>query len=132
MATIESSAIAHSSIGYVERGRNLYLEHADHILKSYREGTWLIPSGSTEGKVYEVRLGRHEFCECSGYGYHGHCSHVVAATVAKAKSFSCDACGERVSHREMVEVSEEHLGWTLAFFLGEMVCLECAGDHGLL
>jgi hypothetical protein len=32
----------------------------------------------------------------------------------------------------MVEVQEEHLDWTLAFFLGEKVCQQCAGDHGLL
>ena len=85
-----------------------------------------------EGRHYEVSTRGEGSCECLGFEHHGHCCHRVAAELARLKSFSCDGCGKRFLNREMVEVSEEHLDWRLAFFLDEAVCESCASDRGLL
>ncbi len=75
---------------YVLRGLGLYKLHADDILAAYQgAGRWLVPSGTTNGLVYEVRVSRRperSRCECTGYQHHGHCSHHVAAERVAKKS----------------------------------------------
>jgi hypothetical protein len=113
----------------IERGRTLFQEHADSIW--CRGGVWLIPSENDWTSVYEVRLGREETCECSDWMHRspeGGCKHVVAATLAKAKTFRCEGCGCRFPIRERVEVGESNL----TFFEGDALCRGCARAHGVL
>ena len=117
---------------YVLRGAGIFELHADEILASYQGGgRWLIPSGSESAKLYEVRVGsrpERSRCECVGFLHHKHCSHVVCASLARKKSFTCDGCGRRVSNSEMVVVGDD----SLSLFEGDQVCGECALDHGVL
>ncbi len=115
--------IAHpgsKSTSYVDRGRELYAEHALEIIASHDHGVYMVPSGSEPGKVYEVRPGRS--CECIARDYRDHCSHDMAATMAHAKSFACDGCQERYPNTERVEVGSD----SLTHFEGEELCLGCA------
>jgi hypothetical protein len=119
----------------IDRGRALYLEHSDEIYcVRYHEGWfWLVPSASDAESCYEVRLGRRESCECADYSHHGHlepCKHVVAATIARAKTRQCAGCSKRFPRRETVEVHEEHA--SLTFFVGGVVCASCALAGGVL
>jgi hypothetical protein len=50
----------------------------------------------------------------------------------KVRIAPCSGCGKRFRHRELYEVTEDHLEWTLAFFGGELLCEGCACDHGIL
>jgi hypothetical protein len=122
---------AHNPTSYVEKGCKLFSEHFSEF-EYLGRGRWLLPSTSTKGRYYEVVTRGEGSCECLGFERHGHCCHQVAADLARLKSSTCDACGERFLNSQMVEVSEEHVAWSLAFFVGEQVCLECASDHGLL
>lgn len=111
---------------YVLRGLGIFEIHRDEILSSYRGGgRWLIPSATEPSKVYEVRVGvrRSSTCECIGYEHHGHCSHVVCATIASKKSAVCDGCGARGWWSELTEVQEDDglLGW----FPGDRLCDGC-------
>ncbi len=108
-----------SSVGYLSRGRLLFEEHGAAI-KHLRGDTWLCPSGSELGAVYEVRIGRRESCECIGFGYRGYCSHVVAVTIANAKSEECASCYRRVPGRYAVTVAD-----SLSFYEGDALCREC-------
>ncbi len=54
--------------GYVQRGRELYAEHATEIIASHRDGVYMVPSGSVEGRSYEVKPGRS--CECIARDYY--------------------------------------------------------------
>ena len=114
---------------YVLRGLALYELHADEILGSYQgSGRWLVPSGAANG-LYEVRVGtrpERNRCECRGFASHRHCSHVVAAGRVAKKSGVCDGCGERVWHRDLLEVGTD----SLTFFEGDVLCRPCARDHG--
>ena len=82
--------------------------------------------------VYEVTLGRKgESCERRDFEFHGDrqpCKHIVAATIARAKTGRCDGCGERFPRRDMYEVPDDHL----TFFEGDELCRPCAGRHGVL
>jgi hypothetical protein len=116
----------------VDRGRELYAEHADEI--RFDEGVWLIPSQHDVVSVYEVVLGRQgESRECSDFDHHGLeevCKHIVAATLARAKTAPCDGCGQRFRHGELLEVHPEH--GSLNRFVGDRLCRECALDAGVL
>lgn len=99
---------------YVLRGLGLFELYRDGLLAGYQGGgRWLIPSGGTEpDTLYEVRVGspgcpERNRCECVGYQRHGHCSHVVCASVARKKSGLCDCCGERRWWPELTEVEED-------------------------
>ncbi len=121
--------------GYVLRGLGLFELHGEEILDGYQGGgKWLVPSGTVSGRSYEVRAGvrpERSRCECVGFGHHGHCSHVVAATIARKKSAVCDECGGRFLHRELVEVHKDHE--SLSHWPGDKLCRhECAGAHGVL
>jgi hypothetical protein len=115
----------------IDRGRQLYLELAEDI--RYKQGVWYVPSQHDSTSVYEVRLGRRESCECHDFDFRSHiepCKHVVAATIARAKTRQCAGCSKRFPRREMVEVHEEHD--SLTFFVGDAVCASCALAHGVL
>ena len=121
--------------GYVLRGLGLFELHQGEILAGYQGGgRWLIPSGTVADRHYEVRAGvrpERNKCECVGFGHHKHCSHVVAATIARKKSAVCDGCGCRFPHRELVEVTEDHE--SLTWFPGDRLCRrDCARRHGVL
>jgi hypothetical protein len=106
----------------VERGRALYAEHADEI--KFERGSWLVPSNSVEGRFYAVRLGPVERCECSDHAYRGvQCQHISAAVIARAKSTTCDCCGNRVLWRFVSEVQEEDE--LLSWFVGDRLCADC-------
>src|SRR3954468_2603902 len=116
----------------IDRGRDLYCEHADEITFEY--GVWYVPSQHDATSVYEVVLGRRgESCKCHDFEYRqpeGGCLHIIAATIARAKSRQCAGCGQRSPHQEIVEVQDWHE--SLVFFEGDPVCIGCSRAHGLL
>ena len=113
-----------------ERGLALWREHADAIRFDAAERVWLVPSQHDSTSVYEVSIGRRgESCECADFGRRGAtCKHIVAATIARAKTAACSGCGERFPHRELVEAMEDDLG----VFEGERYCRPCARRCGVL
>ena len=127
MITTESSAPAPTTTRE-QRGLELYREHASDIV--FERGVWLVPSQHDSTSVYEVSIGRRgESCECGDHGRRGAtCKHIVAATVARAKTAPCSGCGERIPRRELVEAMEDALG----VFEGERFCRPCARRHGVL
>ena len=131
MATRSLAGSPQESTTRIERGRTLYAEHADQIWFDERLRCWIIPSENDLTSVYEVRLGREELCECRDYEIRhpeGGCKHIVAATLAKAKTFRCEGCGDRFPNRELVEVGDDNL----TFFEGDALCEVCALNHGVL
>jgi SWIM zinc finger len=115
--------IARSAQEYtrVQRGRQLFAERGDEFRHDH--GIWWIPSCSGSS-VYGVRLGPVEVCECRGFGYRGsRCKHIVAASVAQAKSRACSCCGQRVLGRFTTEVTEDD--GLLAWFPCDVLCGDC-------
>ncbi|MDP8952500.1 MAG: SWIM zinc finger domain-containing protein [Actinomycetota bacterium] len=115
-----------------QRGLVLWRDHADAIRFDADERVWLIPSVSDGGtSVYEVSIGRKgESCECRDFEFHGErqpCKHIVAATIARAKTAACSGCGGRFPHRELVEAMEDDFGT----FEGERYCPPCASRVGV-
>jgi hypothetical protein len=76
----------------IERGLRLFEERSDEIHHYVAPaGLWCVPSPS--GGFYAVGLDP-ERCECAGYEHRGRpCEHIVAASIAKAKSRTCSCCG---------------------------------------
>src|SRR4051794_4019738 len=112
---------------YILRGYGLFALYRED-LQYIGAGKWLIPSGSTSDKLYEVRVGvRRLSCECVGFMNHNHCSHVVCAELAHKKSAVCDCCGERKYWAELFEVQEEDE--LLAWYPGDVLCRSCARRH---
>jgi hypothetical protein len=114
----------------VDRGRQLWEEHADEIRFDSDEKVWLVPSQHDGTSVYEVTLGRRgEFCECADFEYRGEsCKHILAATIARAKTATCNGCGDRFRHRDLEEVTEEHN--SLTWFPGDLLCSGCLRRYG--
>ena len=113
------------------RGLALWREHAEEIV--FEQGVWLVPSQNDATSVYEVTL-RPESCECRDFEFHGHggaCKHIVAATVARAKSARCSGCGEVRRRRELVEVGPEQAEHSLEAREGERFCRPCARRAGV-
>ena len=113
---------------YHLRGLGLYGLHGEEVLASYQgAGRYLVPSGTTPGLTYEVRVSptrpERDRCECIGYQHHGHCSHHVAAQRVARRSTVCDACGVRRWWSELQEVHDEHD--LLAWFAGDKLCRAC-------
>jgi hypothetical protein len=122
MATTSLPASREEATTRVRRGRDLYAERGTEI--SYKDGSWYVPSATVEGRVYAVRLGPVETCECPDHEHRGaKCLHVTAATIARAKSTRCSCCGHRVPRRLCTEVHEEH--GLLAWFPGDRLCADC-------
>jgi len=117
---------------YVLRGHGLFELYREEILAGYQgAGEWLMPSGSTPGKVYEVRPGtrrKSAKCECIGFYHHGHCSHLAAARLAARKSAVCDSCGKRHWHSDLTEVHEED--GLLSWYAGDRLCEKCIDRGG--
>jgi hypothetical protein len=129
MATTESSAPAQPSTREL-RGIALFRDHADEIRFEPGEKVWLVPSQHDATSVYEVTIGRRgESCECADYEFRGsRCLHIYAATISRAKTFSCDGCGLRFPNGERVEVGED----SLTHFIGDERFHECAQAHGVI
>jgi len=115
---------------HVLRRRGLFESYHDEILDNYLGvGKWLIPSGSTPSKFYEVRPGmrwKAARCECVSFQHHHHCSHVEAARLAARKSAVCDSCGKRHWYSDLREVFEED--GLLSWFTGDRLCRGCIGE----
>jgi hypothetical protein len=109
----------------IDRGRRLYADRSNEV--RFEDGVWFVPSEHEATSVYEITLGRRgESCECQDFEIRnpeGGCKHIVAATIAKAKSTVCSCCGQRVPWKFVTEVHEEHqlLGW----FVGDRLCADC-------
>jgi hypothetical protein len=125
MATTSLPASREEATTRVQRGRDLYTEHADEIRFDSVEKVWLVPSQHDGTSVYEVVLGRRsESCECRDFEFRGgSCKHILAATIARAKSTTCSCCGERVPWKRVTEVQEEDE--LLAWFPGDVLCDDC-------
>ena len=105
----------------IERGRRLFEEHALEIRYVPPAGLWCVPSAV--GGFYAVSLDP-ERCECADYDHRGRpCEHIVAASIAKAKSRTCSCCGHRVLGRFTAEVSEDDD--LLSWFPGDVLCADC-------
>ena len=130
MATTSLARSGQESTGRVERGRELYREHADEIRFDAKLGVWLVPSQHEATSVYEVTLGRRgECCECSDFEYHGQaCKHIIAAIICRAKTGPCAECGRRFRPRNLYPVPEDDL----TYFEGDELCYEHARSHGVL
>ncbi len=117
---------------YVLRGLGIVAVAQDLILGSYQGGgRWLVPSGSDPDTRYEVRVGtrpKRNRCECRGFGSHGYCSHVVAASRVAKQSAVCDSCGTRRWWHDLVEVGEDDA--SLTWFPGDRLCKACVVAHG--
>ncbi len=109
---------------YVLRGHGLFELYRDD-LEYIGSGTWLIPSGSKGSKDYKVRVGlrRESQCECVGHENHGHCSHVVCASIAHKRSAVCDSCSSRRWWSEITEVFEDDA--LLSWYPGDRLCKSC-------
>ena len=105
----------------IERGLRLFEEHALEIHNVAPAELWCVPSPS--GGFYAVGLDP-ERCECACYEYRGRpCEHIVAASIAKAKSRTWSCCGQRVLGRFTTEVSEDD--GLLSWFPGDVLCADC-------
>ena len=105
----------------IERGLRLSEERGVEIRYVAPAGLWCVPS--TSGGFYAVSLDP-ERCECAGYEHRGRpCEHIVAASIAKAKSRTCSCCGQRVLGRFTSEVSEDDE--LLSWFPGDVLCADC-------
>jgi hypothetical protein len=109
------------------RGIALFRDLADEI--RFEDGIWFVPSQHEATSVYEVVLGRRgESCECQDFEHLGEsCKHIVAATIARAKSTTCSCCGNRVPWKNVTEVQEED--GLLAWFVGDRLCDACAPGY---
>lgn len=116
------------------RGLKLYQEHGEEIRFDARERVWLVPSQSEGTSVYEVTLGgRGEACECADFEHRGAaCKHIVAATIAKAKTARCSGCGGRFPRPALTEVHAEHQVFGHEILEGQRYCHPCARRHGVL
>ncbi len=109
-----------------ERGIALAQEHFEEITR-VAPWIWSVPSCSGAG-VHAVDL-KHGTCTCADRTPTGETDkHVTAAKFVKAKTATCLGCGERFRHRDLLEVGEDNL----SFFEGDLVCIGCAGAHGVL
>ncbi len=105
----------------IERGLRLFEKRGDEIRYVAPAGLWWVPNPS--GGFYAVSLDP-ERCECAGYEHRGRpCEHIVAASIAKAKSRVCSCCGQRVLGRFTTEVSEDD--GLLSWFPGDVLCADC-------
>lgn len=109
-----------------ERGIALAFARFDEIVM-LRPHTWSVPACSGD-HAYLVNS-KLETCSCEDAIYGGHvCKHIFAARIVHAKTTKCEGCGERVRFRDAFEVEEGHLTW----FVGDLLCFECASGHGVL
>ncbi len=118
------------------RGISLYERYQDEIRFDVDVRVWLVPSEGTGTSVYEVTIGhRGDVCECSDFveprrnrRLGDPCKHIIAATIARAKSAPCSGCPGRFPHRDLEEVTEDHA--SLTWFVGDRLCGGCLDSHG--
>ena len=106
-----------------ERGIALALERFEEI---HRVAPWIwsVPSCTGSGS-YRVNL-KTEICPCPDRTPEGETDkHVVAAKYKKARTATCSGCGERVRHRDLVELHEDNHD-NLTYFDGDLLCRGCA------
>ena len=109
-----------------ERGITLAQEHFEEITR-VAPWIWSVPSATGSG-VHAVNLKTGE-CSCEDRTPTDETDkHVVAAKYVKAKTATCSGCSERLRHRDLYEVGDDNL----TFFENDLVCIGCAGDHGVL
>ncbi len=109
-----------------ERGIALAQEHFEEITR-VAPWIWSVPSATGAG-VHAVNLKTGE-CSCEDRTPADETDkHVVAARYKKAKMATCSGCSERLRHRDLYEVG----GDNLTFFEGDLVCEDCAANHGVL
>lgn len=109
------------------RGIALFWERGGEIVDL---GAWRcqVPSCSSgETHLVNAKSGR---CTCPDHPPEGAiCKHVVAALVWRSKSGECADCKTRQLKRGMFEVVEDHEN--LTWFVGDLLCRECAGKAGV-
>jgi hypothetical protein len=109
-----------------ERGIALAAKHFDSIWR-VAPYVWEVPSCSGPRR-YTANLKTGE-CSCPDRPPEGEeCKHTVAARYVKARTATCDGCGERYRHSELRDVGED--GLTLSE--GSVVCASCALAHDVL
>ncbi len=105
----------------IERGLRLFEERSEEIRYVTPAGLWCVPSASSG--FYGVSL-NPERCECANYEHRGRpCEHIVAASIAKAKSRTCSCCGQRVLGRFTTEATEDDR--LLSWYPGDVLCGDC-------
>jgi len=113
------------------RALDLWLRHADEFVTNWRRGVWAIPSRTTPGKSYEVRLVPSASCNCPDARKNGaECLHVEVARFARKVTAPCSGCGRRFRRRDLVEVGEANV--SLGTFVGDRLCEPCALNAGAL
>lgn len=111
-----------------ERGLQLFRERGAEI-RHLSGRRWAVPSCGGEG-VYVVDL-HQDTCSCEDAIWNGGgCKHIIAASVARAKTGECVGCGDRFPHRQLIEVLEDHE--SLTYFHGDQLCQECAEGAGVI
>jgi hypothetical protein len=130
MATTKDSASAHRSTlklsGRLQRGIALAQERFEEI-RRIAPWIWSVPSETGIG-IYAVNLKACE-CSCPDRPPAGEkCKHICAAAYKKARTAICAGCGSRFRHRELYEVGDDNL----TFFVGDLLCSECACAQGVL
>ena len=100
-------------------------------------GKYRVPSRSTDYR-YLVDLNEGS-CECEDHRRGHTCMHLYAAIILESRHrarmsriVQCHGCPARVCYGDLTEVTDDHVEWGCAFFVGDMVCLECATSAGLL
>ncbi len=106
-----------------ERGRQIFEERYNEITHVAGD-EWYVPASALLDGRYVVRLGDNPSCECPDHEYRGAtCKHIIAATIANAKSRTCSCCSRRVLGRFTEEVTEDDE--LLSWFPGDELCVEC-------
>ena len=120
MITRDSSAIAPTTRG-VERERALELYNTRADAFEYISGTrWIVPSQTDSQRVYETDCrGR---CECEGFFFHNHCTHIKAARLAAIRSDFRQGCGHRFPYRQLREAGPDAAG----FYENDLLCRWCS------
>lgn len=100
------------------------------------DGKYRVPSRTSDQR-YPVDLADGS-CPCTDAWYGSTCQHVICALILEsrrrlrmARIVNCGGCPAQVRYGDTTEVSEDHLDWGCAFFLGDRVCGECARQAGL-
>ncbi len=111
-----------STVERINRGRALFEAHGAAIM-FLENDVWSVPTSNGSGEAYLVNL-RTERCDCRDFEHRAAtCKHIVAATIARAKSVTCSCCRERVLGRFTSEVTDDDE--LLSWFAGDVLCAGC-------
>lgn len=128
--SIAGSATRTTRTTRTQRGIALFHQRHAEII-SLGEWRYQIPSCTNEEThLVNAKSGR---CTCPDHPPSGSrdaiCKHVVAALIWRSKSGECADCRTRQLKRGMFEVHEDHDN--LTWFVGDLLCRECAGKAGV-